>query len=136
MSFGGEIAPHAGITHRACNAFPRLSRPSKKKLQTAPEGDQLLHKYGSPPQPKPQPHSGTAAPFTAAPFTAPPVQANPQIPNLHMAGPITPNPEQVQTASVCRMNDIQIDEYVISFHYSLFITYFSFSFFLFFLALA
>ncbi|XP_048089598.1 TOM1-like protein 2 isoform X2 [Alosa alosa] len=62
-----------------------------QRLQTAPEGDQLLQKYSTPPQPKPQPLAGTAPPFTA-PL---PVHSAPQIPTMHVAGPITPNPEQI-----------------------------------------
>ncbi|XP_012670067.2 TOM1-like protein 2 isoform X2 [Clupea harengus] len=59
---------------------------------TAPEGDQLLQKYSSPPQPKPQPVTGTAPPFSAPP----PAQSAPQIPpNLAVAGPINPNAEQI-----------------------------------------
>ncbi|KAL2078143.1 hypothetical protein ACEWY4_025828 [Coilia grayii] len=63
-----------------------------QRLQTAPEGDQLLHKLAGPPQSKPPPPTNPAAP----PFSsAPPAHSVPQIPNLHMAGPITPNPEQI-----------------------------------------
>ncbi|XP_063077711.1 TOM1-like protein 2 isoform X2 [Engraulis encrasicolus] len=79
--------------------FPRSELESlspihtPQRLQTAPEGDQLLHKFSGAPQPKPQPHPTPAAPpFSAAP---PPHSGAPQVPNLHMAGPITPNPEQI-----------------------------------------
>ena len=83
-------SPGASINHRGC-AVPLIC-PVLQKPLTAPEGDQLLQKYSSPPQPKPQPVTGTAPPFSAPP----PAQSAPQIPpNLAVAGPINPNAEQV-----------------------------------------
>lgn len=59
-----------------------------QRQQTAPEMDQ--QKYSAPVQPKPQPH-----PASAPPFTAPVAHTSPQMPNLHIAGPINPSPEQI-----------------------------------------
>ncbi|XP_028821319.1 TOM1-like protein 2 isoform X2 [Denticeps clupeoides] len=56
-----------------------------QRLQTGPEGDQVLNKYSAPPQPKSQP----------PPVTSPPGHSVTQMPNVHMAGPITPNAEQI-----------------------------------------
>ena len=53
-------SPGASINHRGC-AVPLIC-PVLQKPLTAPEGDQLLQKYSSPPQPKPQPVTGTAPP--------------------------------------------------------------------------
>ncbi|XP_052467147.1 TOM1-like protein 2 isoform X1 [Carassius gibelio] len=58
------------------------------QLQSAPEMDQ--QKYNAPVQPKPQLH-----PASAPPFTAPVTHTSPQMPNLHISGPINPSPEQI-----------------------------------------
>ncbi|XP_059386734.1 TOM1-like protein 2 isoform X2 [Carassius carassius] len=59
-----------------------------QQLQSAPEMDQ--QKYNAPVQPKPQLH-----PASAPPFTAPVTHTSPQMPNLHISGPINPSPEQI-----------------------------------------
>ncbi|XP_043109386.1 TOM1-like protein 2 isoform X1 [Puntigrus tetrazona] len=59
-----------------------------QRQQSAPELDQ--QKYNAPVQPKPQPH-----PASAPPFSAPVTHTSPQMPNLHMSGPINPSPEQI-----------------------------------------
>ncbi|XP_067286516.1 TOM1-like protein 2 isoform X1 [Pseudorasbora parva] len=64
-----------------------------QRLQSAPELDQP--KYSAPVQPKPQPHPASAPPFSAPPFSAPVTQTSPQMPNLHISGPINPSPEQI-----------------------------------------
>ncbi|KAG9267680.1 TOM1-like protein 2 isoform X2 [Astyanax mexicanus] len=58
-----------------------------QRLQTAPEAD---HKYNAPAQPKPQPQPGTVPAYSA-----PLAHTSPQVPNLHMSGPINPTPEQI-----------------------------------------
>ncbi|KTF76203.1 hypothetical protein cypCar_00039598, partial [Cyprinus carpio] len=59
-----------------------------QQLQSAPEMDQ--QKYNTPVQPKPQLH-----PASAPPFSAPVTHTSPQMPNLHISGPINPSPEQI-----------------------------------------
>ncbi|XP_051522895.1 TOM1-like protein 2 isoform X3 [Myxocyprinus asiaticus] len=59
-----------------------------QRQQTAPEMDQP--KYNPPAQPKPQPHSGSVPPFSA-----PVTHTSPQMPILHISGPINPSPEQI-----------------------------------------
>uniref|UniRef100_A0A8C1NEF8 Target of myb1 like 2 membrane trafficking protein n=1 Tax=Cyprinus carpio TaxID=7962 RepID=A0A8C1NEF8_CYPCA len=73
--------------------FPRsdletLSPIHTPQRQSAPELDQ--QKYNAPVQPKPQPH-----PASAPPFSAPVTHTSPQVPNLHVSGPINPSPEQI-----------------------------------------
>ncbi|XP_026887816.2 TOM1-like protein 2 isoform X3 [Electrophorus electricus] len=58
-----------------------------QRLQGAPEGD---IKPSAPSQPKAQPNP---APVPA--YSAPLAHTPPQIPNLHVAGPINPTPEQI-----------------------------------------
>ncbi|XP_030629478.1 TOM1-like protein 2 isoform X2 [Chanos chanos] len=62
--------------------------PIHTPQRSAPEVDQ--HKYTAPVHPKPQPH-----PAAVPAFSAPQSHTSPQIPNLHMTGPINPNPEQI-----------------------------------------
>ncbi|KAA0725299.1 TOM1-like protein 2 [Triplophysa tibetana] len=73
--------------------FPRsdletLSPIHTPRQQSIPEIEQ--QKYSAPVQPKPQPLPGPAPPFTA-----PVTHTSPQLPNLHIAGPINPSPEQI-----------------------------------------
>ncbi|XP_056627148.1 TOM1-like protein 2 isoform X3 [Triplophysa dalaica] len=73
--------------------FPRsdletLSPIHTPRQQSIPEIEQ--QKYSAPVQPKPQPLPGPAPPFTA-----PVTHTSPQLPNLHISGPINPSPEQI-----------------------------------------
>ncbi|XP_072522894.1 TOM1-like protein 2 isoform X3 [Salminus brasiliensis] len=62
-----------------------------QRLQSAPEGD---HKYNAPVQPKPQPQP-QPQPGSVPAYSAPLAHTSPQIPNLHISGPINPTPEQI-----------------------------------------
>ncbi|XP_058649424.1 TOM1-like protein 2 isoform X3 [Onychostoma macrolepis] len=67
-----------------------LSPIHTPQRQSVPELDQ--QKYSAPVQPKPQPQPH---PASAPPFSAPVTHTSPQLPNLHMSGPINPSPEQI-----------------------------------------
>uniref|UniRef100_A0A8C2HPB9 Target of myb1 like 2 membrane trafficking protein n=1 Tax=Cyprinus carpio TaxID=7962 RepID=A0A8C2HPB9_CYPCA len=75
-----------------------------QRQQSAPELDQ--QKYNAPVQPKPQPH-----PASAPPFSAPVTHTSPQVPNLHVSGPINPSPEQ-ELNRTCRAMQQRIVELI------------------------
>uniref|UniRef100_A0A9J8A8C0 Target of myb1 like 2 membrane trafficking protein n=2 Tax=Cyprinus carpio TaxID=7962 RepID=A0A9J8A8C0_CYPCA len=75
-----------------------------QQLQSAPEMDQ--QKYNTPVQPKPQLH-----PASAPPFSAPVTHTSPQMPNLHISGPINPSPEQ-ELNRTCRAMQQRIVELI------------------------